>query len=51
MEHLLVCPQMGKHATHENLAELNDSARHCVSYCLGRISDPVLGHAKKKNQK
>ncbi len=32
MEYLLVCPQMGQHCTHEDLAELNDSARHCNSY-------------------
>ncbi len=37
MEHLLVCLQMGQHCTHEYLAEFNDSARHCVSYWLGRI--------------
>jgi hypothetical protein len=37
MEHLLACPQMGQHCTHEDLAEFNDSARHCVNYWLGRI--------------
>ncbi len=38
MEHVVVCPQMEQHCIiHEDLAEFNDSARHCVSFWLGRI--------------